>query len=148
MASLYKLLEQEPTVKGRGPQTLLRSESALTSCLQPNGNPEGINTKDTGIECSENEPYPAPSSHRRSTGSGKNGWGSRQPCCTQQRGISGFQDCWTQLLRPDWLQMQTEHTTVTTTKAVRMMQSQHYRYAFQHRCGTPRQGVLKDTVVS
>lgn len=28
-------------------QTLLRSETALTSCLQPNGNPEGINTEDT-----------------------------------------------------------------------------------------------------
>lgn len=51
-------------------------------------------------------------------------------------------------LRPDWLQMQTEHTTVTTIKAVRMMQSQHYRYAFRHQCGTLRQGVLKDTVVS
>lgn len=32
---------------GGGSQTLLRSETALTSCLQSNGNPEGINTKDT-----------------------------------------------------------------------------------------------------
>lgn len=49
-ASLYKPpLDWEPTEEEGKWLTKppLRSETALTSCLQPNGNPEGINTKAT-----------------------------------------------------------------------------------------------------
>lgn len=99
VASLYKLLENRILLwSERGSQTLLRSETALTSCLQSNGNPEGINMKDALAWSAQKMSLIL---HHQVTGDPrgqeKNGWGSRQTCCTQQRGISGFQDCWTQL---------------------------------------------------
>lgn len=148
-ASLYKLLEQDPTVKREGvtnPAEIRDSTDILFTIKWESG--RNKHEGRIGMECSENEPYPAPSSHRRSTGSGKKWLGFQTDLLHAAKRHLRFSGLLDTTLRPDRLQMQTEHTTVTTTKAVRMIQSLHYRYAFRHQCGTPRQGVLKDTVVS
>lgn len=149
VASLYKLLEQDPTVKREGvtnPAEIRDSTDILFTIKWESG--RNKHEGRIGMECSENEPYPAPSSHRRSTGSGKKWLGFQTDLLHAAKRHLRFSGLLDTTLRPDRLQMQTEHTTVTTTKAVRMIQSLHYRYAFRHQCGTPRQGVLKDTVVS